>query len=473
VRTEASYTENADSPRLLAQSSSLSLGNSSFLKLSERFVKSEKKVYAGNVGLKTTQFLSEKRSNSESETYGYFGGNFLFSDKKGNFDWSTELIFDLSLDNAREFYYGAPEMFVRLTDDDSQVKVSVGRQKRTWSQLDETLGLGVWQPQLRWDYLNPIQQGLTGAFFDMDLKGLELTLFASPLFLPDQGPQFQIEDGRFESANRWFWKPQNQIRLGADSSNLFYELETPKVEEIVMNPSLGGMMKVDPEGPLEVQLAYAYKPMNQLFVGFECSSCVDPVTGDGTARIHPKIVNHHVFTAESRWVREGDHFLFSWMVDRPNDPDIPKDWGGSELRSVSIPGVGYERKMSLFNYPMTFQTYYFQELKGERIGDGDLSSEVESSSDRYSFDDLLSVSLLAKLRQLRSSSLELQTKYAYSFKEQGSWLSAQLTFQRDSLSTHIGFDILGSEQDPSAPGAGLFSRYRSNDRIYGGFGFVF
>ncbi|MAV92295.1 MAG: hypothetical protein CL676_12825 [Bdellovibrionaceae bacterium] len=458
---------------LVAQTSSLSLGNSSFLKLSERFLKHDKKSFTGNFGLKGTHFLTEKRSDVESENYSYLNGNLLLKDKKGDFDWSAEMVFELSSEIQREAYVGAPEMFVRLNDEDSGVRVSIGRQKRTWSELDESLGLGVWQPQLRWDYLNPIQQGLTGAFFDMKFDSLDVTLYGSPIFLPDQGPQFQVKEGRIESANRWFWKPQNRLRLGEDSSNLFYELETPKVDEIVMNPSLGGMMKVDPEGPLEVQLAYAYKPMNQFFIGYECSGCVDPLTGDGTAKIHPMVVNHHVFTAESRWVREEDRFLFSWTVDRPNDPKIPSDWGGSELRPVSIPGVGYERKFSLVQFPSTLQLFYFQELRGGRIGGGDLSSDVESSSDRYSFDDLLSASLSTKLRQLRSGYLELQTKYAYSFKEEGSWLSAQLTYQRQAFSAHLGFDVLGSNTDPLSSEAGLFSRYRSNDRVYGGIGFVF
>src|SRR5690606_14688182 len=128
---------------------------------------------------------------------------FDYRDRKGNFDWATEFIFEGSVHQAEELYVGLPEMYARLTDDDNQVQVTIGRQRRNWSQLDQRIGLGIWQPQLRWDFLNPIQQGLTGAFFDMDVEPLHVTLFASPVFLPDQGPHFRLKNGRFESPNRW------------------------------------------------------------------------------------------------------------------------------------------------------------------------------------------------------------------------------------------------------------------------------
>lgn len=448
----------------------------STLRLPKRLVRQKSSdVFNGGLRLSGSHFLTDKRTPSESTNYSYFGGAFKYQDKKSDFDWVVDGVFDVSLNEAEEVYYGLPEFFLRLTDDDSQVQVSVGRQKRAWSDFDQRMALGVWQPQLRWDYLNPIQQGLTGAFFDLDVEPLKLTLFASPVFLPDQGPQFRLRDGRFESPNRWFWQPQTKIRFGGESSNLFYELETPKIEEVVMNPSLGGMMQVDPVGPLHVQMAYAYKPMNQFFLGIECSGCVDPVTVDSTARIHPIVVNHHVLSLESSWIQQESRMLFSWTVDRPVEPSIPEDWwAGTELRPVSIPGVSYERDFSIFSKSLKIGLDYFREIRsGEPVGSGELVTNVESSSDRYSFEDLLSVSGKLQLFSGLRRSLTLTTKYAYSFEEKGSWLSSKISYLKDQREVYFGFDVLGSNTDPLSSEAGLFSRYRTNDRVYGGLGFVF
>jgi len=456
-----------------AQTSSSPMKGSSSLELPGRLLRQKPKRFSGSLTLTGTHYLTEKRTPSESENYGFLSGELRYKNKKGGFDWAADAVAEVSADQAREAYYGVPELFARLTDDDSGVRVTVGRQKRSWSELDQKFHLGIWQPQLRWDYLNPIQQGLTGVFLDTDFQPLHVTLFASPVFIPDQGPQFRMEDGRFVSENRWFWKPQTHLRLGEESSNLFYEMNTPRVEDIVMNPSLGGMMRVDPEGPLALQLAYAYKPMNQFFIGYECSQCVDLATLDGTARIHPMVVNHHVFTSEVSWTRTQDRFLFSWTVDRPNDPKIPQDWGGSDLRPVYIPGVSYERKGEILYRPVRFGVGYFQEIKGSRIVTGELGGEVESSADRYSFQDLLGFSGQVNFYSSLLRSFDLSTRYAYSFKEDGGWLNVKLVYRVGSLETSFGFDLLGSRTDPLSANAGLFSRYRSNDRVYAGVGFVF
>ena len=448
----------------------------SSLRLPERFItKSTRSPVKGNVRFTGSHFMTDKRSNTESENYGYLGGNFRYEDESGNFDWVADAIVEVSANEAEEFYVGAPELFVRLTDDDSEVQVTVGRQRRTWSEFDQRLALGIWQPQLRWDYLDPIQQGLTGAFFDLDVDALHMTLFASPIFLPDQGPQFRLNEGRFESPNRWFWQPQTRIRFANETSNLYYNLETPRVEEIVMNPSLGAMMQVDPEGPLFIRLAYAYKPMNQFFLGIECSGCVDPVTTDSTATVHPLVVNHHVLTMESSWIRESDRFLISWTMDRPVDPNIPADWwAGSELKPVSIPGVSYENNFLLFNKHMTLGADYFREISdGRSKGEDDLMRRVESSGDRYSFQDLLSLTGRVELYSGLKRKLHVTMKYAYSFEERGSWLNSRLSYTKDQVETFLGFDVLGSETDPLSSDAGLFSRYRTNDRVYTGVGYVF
>ncbi len=113
-----------------------------------------------------------------------------------------------------EFYFGVPEIYIEPKRLAPGFSMAVGRQKRHWSRLDEEFNLGIWQPQLRWDYLNPTQEGLTGLFFDLKVsESWKVTFFTSPLNIPDQGPQFKLREGQFESSNRWFVQPQSRLQL--------------------------------------------------------------------------------------------------------------------------------------------------------------------------------------------------------------------------------------------------------------------
>ena len=69
--------------------------------------------------------------------------------------------------------------------------------------------------------------------------------------------------------------------------------------------------------------------------------------------------------------------------------------------------------------------------------------------------------------------LEMKTRYSYSMTEKGGWLSTSLDLSQRALTWSLGFDILGSDVDPDSPSAGLYTRYRANDRVYAGASYVF
>src|SRR5690606_4020253 len=105
-------------------------------------VSKSKGALSGSLSLTGNQFLTEKRTPEQSDAYGYLRGSLATQGRNGSFDWSASGLIESSSQPSEEFYFGVPELFARLTDDDSQVQVSVGRQKRTWSQLDSDLNLG-------------------------------------------------------------------------------------------------------------------------------------------------------------------------------------------------------------------------------------------------------------------------------------------------------------------------------------------
>ena len=77
------------------------------------------------------------------------------------------------------------------------------------------------------------------------------------------------------------------------------------------------------------------------------------------------------------------------------------------------------------------------------------------------------------LRQKRLDRLELKARYSYSVPEKGGWLSAGLDWANGPLTWSLGLDFLGSDTPADSPNAGLYTRYRENDRVFGGVNYVF
>jgi len=98
---------------------------------------------------------------------------------------------------------------------------------------------------------------------------------------------------------------------------------------------------------------------------------------------------------------------------------------------------------------------------------------VESSLDRYPYTEVMSIDWKVWVMQRRSNQLRLSTRYSYDLPEKGGWLSVTADWVRGPMTLSIGGDILGAEVDPNSSEAGLFSRYRGNDRFFGGITYVF
>jgi hypothetical protein len=75
------------------------------------------------------------------------------------------------------------------TDDLSEDSFALGRKIVFWNQLDESFKLGRLQPIYNASPLHPVEQGLTGLLYQMNLsEGHRVYLFGSLVYLPNQGP---------------------------------------------------------------------------------------------------------------------------------------------------------------------------------------------------------------------------------------------------------------------------------------------
>jgi hypothetical protein len=440
-----------------------------------------------DLNLKQNRYLGGVQHSAQTSNYTLLAADLNIEGENKNVKGKFNPVGQGAFEFKDEFYFGVPEIYVQARSFPAWFNLTIGRQKRSWSHLDEEFNLGIWQPQLRWDYLNPVQQGLTAVFMDWNLgSGVKLTLFTSPIHLPDQGPQFNLNQGKFESSNRWFVQPQSQIQLFSgtrfsDDVPLYFELDKPAEEEMIMHSSFGFAFNYQgDQSPFWTQVAYAYKPRNQIHLGIECTNCVnigaDPAPVEITALIHTKIINHHVLTWETGFNRIDDQGWISMTGDFPNSSGMPEGYEEAPLNSSFVLGAGYKHYIrDWVKLPSWLQYSYMRlwEFKREQKAGLVPDDQVQSSLDRYPYREVAAVDWSMQLNKSRRNRFSLRNRYSYSVSESGGWLSSGVAWEMGDATWTLGMDVLGADVDAGSKDAGLFSRYRSNDRVYGGLNYVF
>ncbi len=186
----------------------------------------------------------------------------------------------------------------------NELKLYIGRKKEDWSSLDERWGMGLFQPVYRWNPLDPSLQGLTGLFLKKKWNPqLETEIFYSDLFLPDQGPSFEIENGQFVEGNPWFRRPPQKVALYGSETDIHYNLIKPDVKDVALNKeSIAFRIK----GQIQratVQMSLSRKPIFQLpiaYRGFFNIAKGNVVDAD----ILPKVYFHTLYGGDASYQGE-------------------------------------------------------------------------------------------------------------------------------------------------------------------------
>jgi hypothetical protein len=183
-----------------------------------------------------------------------------------------------------------------------------------------------------------------------------------------------------------------------------------------------------------------------------------------------------VATLESGFDRADDRGWISLTGDIPNSSNFSSDFVESPLDSLLIMGASYQHYIySWLGLPSWLKYSYAKVLTLQAKNKRGLveADGVHSSLDRYPYHEVAAVEWKMTLRQKAKDRLELKNRYHYSLPEKGGWLASAMDWSQGSLTWTVGVDILGSEVNPNSAEAGLFTRYRNNDRVFGGVSYVF
>ncbi len=433
------------------------------------------------VQLLQSQYLSEVQNSSQTNSYSSFAAR--LDQKWGSLDnWSSklEMISLGSVDGSEQVYFAGPEAYVEKASDLSQgLRVTLGRKRLKWSEFDQEWRLGIWQPYVRWDYLHPHDQGLIGAFLGYGRNLTQVTAFASPVFLPDQGPHFETKNGEFHSSNRWFRQPQNRHLILDQERRLNYELDRPSTDATVFHPSFGLNILVGPQTDgFYLRTSFADKPINQIHLGIEGYHSLARTDRflESIAKVHPMVARHTVTSVEAGWENDDAHAYISLTEEHPHHPSVPAEWEESSLYDSRFFGLSFAHRLPFEGFRGHWIKAGFMNLS-EIIPPSSLGvpeDNLESSLDRYPYQQVLSFEWTARFQEKISRDVSMSLRYLYSIPERGSLLSVKVEYLVERrLRWDLGVDVLGAEISPDDENSGLMSLYRNNDRVIGGVTYVF
>jgi hypothetical protein len=350
--------------------------------------------------------------------------------------------------------------------------LTVGRKKVAWSRLDEEYSFGVYQPLFKWNSLQWESQGLTGFFLHFEsASGLPwgLTLFGSPVFIPNQGASFEVKEGTFQASNPFFKAPPTVAIVQDRSFDINYDIRKPEVQDVVLRQSFAGRAFLgSPERGGYWQLAYAFKPMNELNMGFV--GYAPPSSKKVNVEILPVVSNHHALSSDLQWSSENFRLGVSVLYDSPQEPQFDSEWTYASFTNSTLvsPSLGFRNRNAELSFSVLSVT------GGESLGRGPESSQANQFiPQRYPFRNAGQLSAKYQLRWKRHEALAFSTRYLRG--EAGEfdlWLS-QVAYQwTQGWAMSLVTQMVAVEDNLKGERT-AFSPYVNNDLVAMGVSYVF
>lgn len=268
------------------------------------------------VETKGLSFISQDYENTKSSNFGFFGATFK-SLKADDDVFKMNITGQYAMGNPVLSYLNVREIYFTYKID-STSEIHIGRKINIWSNVDDRWNLGFFQPQFRWNALSPENQGLTGFFWQKKNNGYGFQLFASPLFIPDQGPGYELKNGQFESNSPWFQPPPQNVLFQNQLLPIDYQIENPNISDIIFQPNYGLQIQYGESTGFFISLASIYKPSHQVALGYKGILVTDHVK----VNILPKTYYENVTAADFGYLHDWGAVDFSVLYLRPENPEF-------------------------------------------------------------------------------------------------------------------------------------------------------
>lgn len=338
------------------------------------------------------QLISSDYNDAQDKGFSFIGAS-LLSDKKTSELFFINLNGMYSVGHANLSFLNVQEIYFKFKTDE-QSHLFVGRKLFEGSQLDQNWNLGFFNPLFQWNVLLPETQGLTGIFWEKLQNQWSLNLYASSLFIPNQGASYEFKEGQFVDSNPWFQAPpQNVLIQGKSLLPVDYQIAKIDLNQIVLQTSYGASLFLgDQHEGLFTRFSGIYKPSNQLALGYKVYEVVDRVQ----VELMPKVYMENNFSWDLGYRINENHnpisnlnskktntfansfnalFLFSAMYSKPQNPIFESEFNYPEFKESLSYGPSLQFDYQNFN----FLVGYF-ETKGGEINEVGPDSQLIKNS---------------------------------------------------------------------------------------------
>ena len=309
----------------------------------------------------------------------------------------------LSYLNVRELYFQFSPV--------ETSKFYLGRKLFSWSALDSDFNLGFFQPQFRWNSLQPENQGLFGLFWDYQKSNLGATLFASHVYLPDQGASFELKDGKFEESNPFFKPPPQRIKFQGQVLPIDYQIDRPETSDLINRPLISAQLRYGEANGFFSQFSAAYKPSHQLALGYSGVLVATRVK----INIVPAVYNEKVLASDFGYRAEWGGLQMSVLHTSPENPKFEN--------SANIPvfedSTTWGPRVTYNAQPFVMSVAFFDTYGGLVCETGpDTSSDRASLTKRFLYRQALQIQIKYSEIFLKKMKLESQLEYMHSQLDQ-------------------------------------------------------
>lgn len=357
-----------------------------------------------SIALQNLTFISPDFDNPNKSNFTFLGATLKSSQKRPD-SFRVDLDGYYAVGNSALSYLNIREIYFTF-EPEVNSHFYIGRKLNDWSSLDTDWNLGFFQPQFRANPLDPQNQGLFGLFWDHEQDFWKVSLFASPFFLPDQGPSYEIKEGQFESSSPWFHSPPPRIKFQGQILPIDYNINRPETEDVVLRSVYALKLHAGQRRGFYADAAAAYKPAQQFALGYTGVLVTNRVKID----ITPVAYNENLYAADVGYRDDWGLAQFSLLQTKPMQPYFKN----SDNKPVLSDSLSFGPKL-VYNFrPFQFELSYLTTQGGQVSETGpDSSSDRMSLTQRFLFRE--AAQLKAKYSQIFYNQFKLDSEIEYRF----------------------------------------------------------
>lgn len=363
----------------------------------------------------------------------------------------------------------------------------VGRKRNSWFQQEDLWFQGLWHPRFAWDGLEKENQGLLATFYKHKYQAWSFTGFVMPFFIPGIGPSFREDNGALKSSNPWFRQPLSTIDIEETSgeTKINYSLADIDIWSDILNHQGFGVVAEFKKEAARASLGYAYKPMNQLFLGFPFEMQIGGEEDQVAVEVYPRVLNHHIVSLEAE-LNSTQSFWQSWVnttIEVPEFDNASESWVKQETTRAIVFStfLGYSlRPFNNLQEKHDSAQVYASVLKviggdSQDVGPTIVLKKQSYFERRFEFTEALMLGIKNLNYPLLGRAINSQFEVLYDNAQNGVILSAKIKMEiKRHFHTFLNLDLLGLINEGSAEiEDGFIRNFRANDRIMAGVSYVF